>query len=304
MSTTSSYIKSLDHFSQYQDIILIYGYKKMVVLRSPHDKQNPFAMINKKGLSDPKLSWGAKGLWAYLLSLPDDWKVTVSHLSKIFNDKGGGEKAIYSFLNELISEGYCERFQNKNDKGLFGETDYYIMEFKKSLPHSPQRDAVEPDAVQAPHTNTNYTKKENNNKEGVVVSSILKDIKDLSEEDKVSLSRIPEERLLLALEFAKIHPPKESLIQLLMWHCNKKEPPIPNPAKAKTDPGENRENALFYEIYGVSKTHTINALNSYVEFTPKAQGQPLCINYDELGYVAKFKEAWERFDFKIQKNKE
>jgi hypothetical protein len=271
----------------------------MSISRSPHDRENPFAQINKIGLADPDLSWGAKGLWAYLLSLPNDWKVNVSHLCKIYMNKGGGEQAIYSFLNELIEAGYCERIQFKGEKGKFGEVDYHIMEFKKCLPRRAQPDAASPDAAEPPYTNNNSTNKENNNKQGVVVLSCLKDRTDLTEEDKISLSRISEERVLLALEFAKIHPPKESLIQLLMWHCNKKEPPVPNPLKAKTSPDENREKSLYYEGVADSKTYKINALNTYVEFTPKAQGQPLCINYDEAGFCVKFKEAFEKFDFKL-----
>jgi len=87
----------------------------MSIIRISHDKNNPYVMLNKNPLEDNSLSWAAKGLWAYLMSRPDNWNVSVSHLSTIYHGKGGGEKAIYSLLNELIEAGYCERNQGHTE---------------------------------------------------------------------------------------------------------------------------------------------------------------------------------------------
>lgn len=134
----------------------------MPIIRTKHNKQNPFVMINKKGLEDPNLSWQAKGLWAFLLSKFDEWTINVTHLSKIYEKKGGGEKAIYAMLNELIEHGYCEREKIRDDKGLFVETYYNILEFKNKVPHSPERNAVEPDADKRPlNKKDSLPKKEN-----------------------------------------------------------------------------------------------------------------------------------------------
>lgn len=110
----------------------------MSIIRTSHNKENPYVQIHKKTLEDPKLSWAAKGLWAYLMSRPDNWRVNVSHLSKIYDcdgKKGGGEKAIWTLLNELIDHGYCERITNKSSKGLFIGVEYVITEFKNKVPH-------------------------------------------------------------------------------------------------------------------------------------------------------------------------
>lgn len=115
----------------------------MTIQRSPHDKVNPYVMLNKGLLQDPDLSWAAKGLLSYLISLPNDWRVQVSHLSKIYGGKGGGEKAIYALLKELIEAGYCEKVQLKNESGYHSGVDYHITEFKKCLGHSPQGDAAQ-----------------------------------------------------------------------------------------------------------------------------------------------------------------
>jgi hypothetical protein len=124
----------------------------MTIQRAPHDKINPYAMINRNALHDQNLSWQAKGLLAYLISLPDDWKIQVSHLSKQYGGKGGGERAIYSMLNELIAQGYCERTQSKDKRG-FACVQYFIYEFKKSLPHRSNADARDADARKSDLTN-------------------------------------------------------------------------------------------------------------------------------------------------------
>ena len=81
----------------------------MPIIRKSHEKSNSYVMINKKALEDENLSWGAKGLLAYLISRPDEWNISVSHLSSVFTGKGGGEKAIHTLIKELISCGYCAR---------------------------------------------------------------------------------------------------------------------------------------------------------------------------------------------------
>ena len=125
----------------------------MSIVRTEHNKENPYVMLNKHVLEDKNLSWTAKGLWSYLMSRPNDWTVSVAHLSTIYEDKGGGEKAIYTLLNELIAKGYCTRKQTTGEKGQFGKYDYTITEFKNKVPHSPQADAAQPHAAEGATTN-------------------------------------------------------------------------------------------------------------------------------------------------------
>jgi hypothetical protein len=131
----------------------------MSIVRIHHNKNNPYVQLNKKALEDKKLSWGAKGLWAYLMSRPDNWNVSVIHLSKIYDGKGGKEKAIYSLLNELIENGYCSKKQHFNEKGQFENLEYIISEFKIKVPNSPQGDAGEADPVTRGTNKERYTKK-------------------------------------------------------------------------------------------------------------------------------------------------
>lgn len=116
----------------------------MSIVRTSHNKDNPYVCLNKKALEDPKLSWSAKGLWAYLMSRPDNWKVSVAHLSKIYLQRGGKEDAIYRMLKELTEHGYCTKQQFRDEKGAFLEFEYIICEFKIVLPQPDKPDAGKP----------------------------------------------------------------------------------------------------------------------------------------------------------------
>ncbi|OCZ50854.1 hypothetical protein [Dehalobacter sp. TeCB1] len=78
--------------------------KDNTIIRVKKDKDNPYVMLNKGFLNNPKISWKSKGLLAYLLSKPDNWIISISHLIKESED---GEKSIRSGLNEL--QEYCYR---------------------------------------------------------------------------------------------------------------------------------------------------------------------------------------------------
>ena len=79
----------------------------MAIVRVIKDKSNPYVLLNKTCLSDDRLSWKAKGLHSYLLSLPDDWKIYTEDLKNRSKD---GKDAIRSAINELIDLGYIKQF--------------------------------------------------------------------------------------------------------------------------------------------------------------------------------------------------
>ena len=62
-------------------------------------------MIDNRPLRDDRLSWKARGLLAYLLSQPHDWKINAKHLASIGPD---GPRAIQSGLKELAAIGYAK----------------------------------------------------------------------------------------------------------------------------------------------------------------------------------------------------
>ena len=102
------------------------------IIRVQKNKENPYAMIDKRIFSNAELSWKAKGLLSYLLSRPDNWKIMITDLIKQSCD---GEKAVYSGLKELIKAGYVIREGMRDDKGKFIRQEYQV--FEEPLPTSP-----------------------------------------------------------------------------------------------------------------------------------------------------------------------
>lgn len=87
-------------------------------------KENPFIQIDKTGIQDGKLSWKATGLLTYLIGLPEDWKIHLSHLSK---QKKDGLDSTKSALKELRENNYCHYFEIRK-KGKIVETFYMVYE--------------------------------------------------------------------------------------------------------------------------------------------------------------------------------
>lgn len=106
----------------------------MSIVRTSHDKEKPYVMLNKQPLNDPNISWAAKGLWAFLISKPDDWEISVSHLSYVYlgKKKGNGRDGIRELLRELKENGYVSTIE-KREKGQFVSLDYTVYESKQTV---------------------------------------------------------------------------------------------------------------------------------------------------------------------------
>ena len=113
----------------------------MSVFRVKRHNSN-FVMLHKGALENPRLSFKAKGLWAYCMSRPDNWEFKVAHLKKVSKE---GEDAIYSALKELENEGYLIKIQ-QNQGGKFGPVDYEMHEIQIILPLRDFPDAGNPHA--------------------------------------------------------------------------------------------------------------------------------------------------------------
>jgi hypothetical protein len=73
------------------------------IFRAEKNKDNPYVMIDRRPIANPKLSYKAKGILAYLLSRPDGWEVNVPDL---VNHSPEGASAIRSGLKELREVGH------------------------------------------------------------------------------------------------------------------------------------------------------------------------------------------------------
>ena len=101
-----------------------------MIRRSPRPEYG-FTVIDNATLRDTRLSWRARGLLAYILSLPDDWTVTSSHLESQGTE---GREAIRASLRELEAAGYMTRYRYARPNGTFGwETIVYDHPFRRPV---------------------------------------------------------------------------------------------------------------------------------------------------------------------------
>ena len=70
--------------------------------------------LTRHFLEDDRLSFKAKGILAYLLSKPDNWKVIVGNLVKYSKD---GKSAVYAGLKELKECGYYVKTPIRSEDG-------------------------------------------------------------------------------------------------------------------------------------------------------------------------------------------
>jgi len=88
-----------------------------------HDE---FLPVHNRGfIRDTRLSLKAKGLLTLMLTNKDDWMI---HLNEIENHSSDGIAALYSGCKELIACKYIRKVQNRDEKGHFKETFYYIFD--------------------------------------------------------------------------------------------------------------------------------------------------------------------------------
>ena len=67
-------------------------------------RESGFAMMAKGPLENPELSFKARGIWAYLMSKPEDWQVNMKDLQR----GRDGREAVQSGLKELEAVGLAE----------------------------------------------------------------------------------------------------------------------------------------------------------------------------------------------------
>ena len=89
-----------------------------------------FVLIDKSFLEDTRLSYKAKGILAYLLSKPDNWKVIVGNL---VNYSADGKASVYAGLKELRKCGYYEKVPIRNDKGHYVRWESTVYECPEPL---------------------------------------------------------------------------------------------------------------------------------------------------------------------------
>jgi len=133
------------------------------IFRIKKDKDNPYLMINKEPLNNAELSWKGKGLLAYLLSLPDDWKIYEDEITKHAKD---GKDSLKSAIKELIELGYIERERIRNSSGQMKGYTYCVYEVSTKSGLSIVGKTVEGESATTNNKLTNNNKPIINNNNG------------------------------------------------------------------------------------------------------------------------------------------
>jgi hypothetical protein len=150
------------------------AYPTMSIIRVT--KQKNFSIISNVALNDENLSLKAKGLWAYLLSKPDDWQIRVSHLVKTCKD---GRDSIYSTLRELKECGYVEMIEHKDEQGKFTSYEYLVNEEPKALINHA-------DLAEKPNTEKPNTEKPNTEKPTLLITDRIPLVKTENNEQRLT----------------------------------------------------------------------------------------------------------------------
>jgi hypothetical protein len=123
-------------------------------------RSSNFTVVPNEFLHSDQLSFKAKGLLSYLLSLPSDWEVHISHLATASTD---GNDSVSSGILELITAKYVWRRPRSGSEP--GGWEYFIFDAPQSdspFEESPNRENPKAENPESGKTATtkNYNKEQ------------------------------------------------------------------------------------------------------------------------------------------------
>ena len=184
-------------------------------------KERNYTVVDNTFIKDKSLSMKAKGLFTYILSLPDDWQIYKTELTEHFSD---GKDAIRTAMNELVEHGYLVTKRLKDEKGRFAGYVYEVHEIPLTAEQMEKRKNGDEESVHVgfsatdnPHMDNSTAEKSpllntNNNKikkELNTISSSVSDGHDREEQNLKTEKRNVKERKIVDEE-------AKSLAQLLL----------------------------------------------------------------------------------------
>jgi len=93
----------------------------------------PYTVIGNAAAQDSEISWKAKGLLIYLLSLPKDWNIRISELAAHATD---GYDSTKRAMDELLAAGYIQRGSRiRKPDGRLGDYVYLVIGVRDEIPN-------------------------------------------------------------------------------------------------------------------------------------------------------------------------
>lgn len=90
-----------------------------------NEKKANYTVIHNGYVKNPRLSWDAKGVFTYILSLSSDEAINLEEISGHSTD---GMTILRSAIKELEKEGYIKISKERNENGSFAGVRYEISE--------------------------------------------------------------------------------------------------------------------------------------------------------------------------------
>lgn len=104
--------------------------ENLSIERCPHDRENPYAQINRDLIRDESISPACRWMIIYLLSNKDGWKISVKQIwEHTKSHHGYGRESIYKLIKEACKAGYMNKVSRK--EGNLKRYKYYLSEFPK-----------------------------------------------------------------------------------------------------------------------------------------------------------------------------
>ncbi len=113
-------------------------------------RRHRYTTLDVQIIEDIRLTWAARGVLAYLLSRPDNWRVIIKDLQR----RGDlGRDGIYTVLRELRRAGYLHFDRIRDEFGRVREGCYIVTEeptpeLLPAWPDEAEPNTDEPDRAQ------------------------------------------------------------------------------------------------------------------------------------------------------------
>lgn len=106
-----------------------------MIRRSPRPESS-FTILHNATIREKGLSYKARGVLVYLLSLPDNWVVSAENLARM-SDRDGRD-AVRTALDELEAMGFLRRWRHQDNQGRWvNESVVYDVPFGGGIGANP-----------------------------------------------------------------------------------------------------------------------------------------------------------------------
>lgn len=149
------------------------------MVRIKRDRSNHITILDQELVRDSRLSWKARGIFAYLWSQSESWDFNEIEVTKHSTD---GRDALRSGLKELEDAGYLDRKRERDRKGKVGSSKWILHE-KPMLENRTQDNPMQDNGTQRSHqykitSKEDHIKRSNSQAQPDDTSQIRKEVVD------------------------------------------------------------------------------------------------------------------------------